>query len=106
MQRSGFLRYGWFYKLRIDAFVVSHPFGRKKPKGWGTELRAWSARGLGRWNSRNLIALPEYDLQVSAPMLAEGDQLPIDLRGKIAQDGLVGGVDAQSGSGEQQPGGG
>lgn len=33
-------------------------------------------------------------------MLGEAEQLPFDLRREVAQDGLVGGMDAERGAGE------
>ncbi len=47
-------------------------------------------------------ALAEDDLQFAAPLLAESQQLPLDLWRKVAQDRLISRVNAQRGCDEKQ----
>jgi hypothetical protein len=44
----------------------------------------------------------EDDLEFVTPVFAEGDEFPVNLRGEIAQDGEIGGVDAQCRRGQEE----
>ena len=51
--------------------------------------------------SRVAAALAENNFEFAAPVFVHRDQLPFDFGREVAQDRLVGGVNSQSGSGEQ-----